>query len=377
MTVRAALTIACACALQCASPIRTSPIRSAPVAQPVARESAPATVSLAFTGDVIFGRYREAGFAAICQAECASPSSLFAGVAPLLEADITVGNLETPVVRALPAAAPIDTGKVFGATPAHVALLRAAGFDAMTVANNHWFDQRFDGVEQTPALLREQQIAPLGEAVRSAPWIRVSAVERAGLRVGFVAFTSVLNKPLVAGRPMVPFVEIDAIERRVTTVVRDASRGHDLVVVLAHWGEEYAAAPSPAQVRAARALVDAGASLVIGHHPHVLQRIERYRGAVIAYSLGNFLFDNPALSQRETGVLRVRARRGCVERAAFYPAMIEERPWFHTTVAGERDAHRINARLASLSADAALVEEGGALVVPLAPCRSERVDRAR
>jgi poly-gamma-glutamate capsule biosynthesis protein CapA/YwtB (metallophosphatase superfamily) len=311
VTVRAALTIACACAcaLQCASPIRTSRIRTAPVAQPVALESATATVSLAFTGDVIFGRYRDDGFAAICQADCASPSSLFAAVAPLLEADITVGNLETPVVRALPASAPIDTGKVFGATPAHVALLRAEGFDAMCVANNHWFDQRFEGVAQTPAVLREHGIAPLGEAVRAAPWIRVSSLDRAGLRVGFVAFTSVLNKPLVAGRPMVPFVEIDAIERRVAAVVREASRGHDLVVALAHWGEEYADAPSLAQVRAARALVDAGASLVVGHHPHVLQRIERYRGAVIAYSLGNFLFDNPALSQRETGVLRVRARR--------------------------------------------------------------------
>lgn len=362
-----------ACAAQCSSPARSVQPRAAPVA----RERTAATVSLAFTGDVIFGRYRDAGFSAICPAECAPSSSLFAAVAPLLDADITVGNLETPVVRALPARAPIDTGKVFGATPAHVALLRAAGFDAMTVANNHWFDQRFEGVEQTPALLREQQIAPLGEAVRSAPWIRVTSVERAGLRVGFVAFTSVLNKPLVAGRPMVPFVEVDAIERRVAAVVRDASRAHDVVVALAHWGEEYAEAPSPAQVRAARALVDAGASLVVGHHPHVLQRVERYRGAVIAYSLGNFLFDNPALSQRETGVLRVRARRGCLERAGFYPAMIEARPWFHTTVADERDAHRINARLAALSGDGALVEEGGALVVSLPPCGSQRVDRGR
>jgi hypothetical protein len=57
--------------------------------------------------------------------------------------------------------------------------------------------------------------------------------------------------------------------------------------------------------------------------------------------------------------------------------MIEERPWFHTTVAGERDAHRINARLSALSGNGALVEEGGALVVPLAPCRLERVDGAR
>jgi hypothetical protein len=368
VTVREALLLVSVCALRCASPQSASQSRA--VSAPVEREDEPPTVSLAFTGDVMFGRYRGEEFSAICHAECASGSSPFAGVAQLLAADITVGNLETPVVRALPASAPIDTGKVFGATPTNVALLREAGFDAMSVANNHWFDQRFEGVAQTPAVLRENEIVPLGEAVRSAPWIRASTLERAGLRVAFVAFTTKLNRPLVAGRPMAPLVEVDAIERRVAAVVRGAAREHDLVVALVHWGEEYADAPSLAQVRAARALVDAGANLVVGHHPHVLQRLERYRGGVIAYSLGNFLFDNLERPQRETGVLRVRARRGCVERAAFHPAMIEERPWFHTTVASPIDAHRINARLHALSGDGALVDEGGALVVRLPPCVS-------
>ncbi len=298
----------------------TGALAGAPVVAPSAG------ISLAFVGDVIFGRYRADRFVHLCGGPCDASASPLREVIPLLAADITVGNLETPVVRALPARAPIDTAKVFGATPTQVALLRASGFTALAVANNHWFDQRFEGVLETPEILREHGIVALGEAVRSAPWVRAVTVERRGVRVGFVAFTTVLNKPLVAGRPMVPFVDLDAIERRVVSVVREAARSNDVVVAVAHWGEEYAPEPSSAQVRAARALIDAGALLVIGHHPHVLQRIERYRRGLIAYSLGNFLFDNPALEQRETGVLRVRAARGCLEGASFHGATIALAP---------------------------------------------------
>ncbi len=368
------------CALACAcrtAPQRIEPQRAPQRAPTLAQrevparetrvESAPSSLEMAFVGDVIFGRYRASQFAAICQADC---GSLFSSVASLLASDLTVANLETPIVPSLPLEPPINTRTVFGATNAHVALLRAAGFHALNVANNHWFDQRFEGVTQTPSTLRAHDIVPLGEAVRARPWVRAVTIERRSMRVAFIAFASVLNKPLVAGRPMVPFVEIDDIARRVSPVVREAAHTHDVVVVSAHWGEEYVDHPSSAQESAARALVDAGATLFIGHHPHVLQRIERRGRSVIAYSLGNFLFDNPELAQRETGVLRVRARRGCVASATFHPVLIEARPMFHPVAARAATARTINARLGALSSGA-LREEGDALVLDRSPCDSQ------
>jgi poly-gamma-glutamate synthesis protein (capsule biosynthesis protein) len=79
-----------------------------------------------------------------------------------------------------------------------------------------------------------------------------------------------------------------------------AELGADFVVVSVHWGTEFEAHPAPGQIEAAHLLVDAGADLVLGHHPHVLQDIERYHGGVIAYSLGNFVFDEGFLSRRQT-----------------------------------------------------------------------------
>lgn len=355
----------------CAPPA-SLPVARAAIAEPRPTESRDAaarhprttaadTIDLAFVGDVIFGRYQRDGFRPICADECASPSALFSEVRPLLRADIAVANLETPVVRELPSTAPIETRKVFGATPAHVALLREAGFTAVTVANNHWFDQRFEGVLATPALLREAALVPLGEAVSRAPWVRAVTLERRGVSVAFIAIASVLNSPLVAGRPMVPFVAVEDIERRVAPVVRATRREADVVVVIAHWGVEYEREPLSSQVRAARALIDAGATLVIGHHPHVLQRIERYRAGLVAFSLGNFLFDNDEAQQRETGVLRVSVGRAGVARAEFTPVWIEDRPMLRPVPARGDRAHRINWSLISLSVGPSPRERDGVL----------------
>ncbi len=81
-----------------------------------------------------------------------------------------------------------------------------------------------------------------------------------------------------------------------------------------HWGTEYEPHPDEQQRVQAHALVDVGADLVLGHHPHVLQDFERYRGALIAYSLGNFLFDNPSLNQRQTVILQATLSRSGTAR---------------------------------------------------------------
>ncbi|MFO0631582.1 MAG: CapA family protein [Nannocystaceae bacterium] len=280
-------------------------------------------LELTFVGDVIFGRYRESGYDPIPE----EGNPVFDEIKTQLAADVVVGNLETPLVRSLPEGSPIGSRYRFGASLDMAKHLQRGGFTVMSLANNHWFDQRLDGIEQTPVLLQELGIVGLGAARRDAPVFRVETVEAKGWRVGFVAITTRTNAPVREGMPVLPYLETDRIDEDVAPVVREARANHDLVIVVVHWGEEYAEAPNSAQVRGAHALIDAGADLVIGHHPHVLQGIERHGDGLIAYSLGNFLFENTNDIPRLTGVLRIKAAgtgpRACLQQVVFHPAYIK------------------------------------------------------
>jgi poly-gamma-glutamate synthesis protein (capsule biosynthesis protein) len=308
---------------------------------------------LTFVGDVILGRYRDAGYDPIPDGE----HEPFAAVAELLRSDLVVGNLETPLVRTLPAQSPVGARYSFGADAALARHLVPAGFHALSLANNHAYDMLGTGVEQTPAILRELGIAPLGAArpagdpaeADDGP-VRVETIEREGWRVGFVAVTTVSNVPPLAGVAPLPLVETADLEAKVVPLVEDARVAHDLVVVLVHWGLEYADEPDWVQRQAARAMVEAGADLVIGHHPHVLQGIERHGHGLIAYSLGNFLFENVKEIPRLSGVLRVRYDgRGCMQAVVLHPAFVKSVPIKHPAPATGYMAAQVRERVRSLS----------------------------
>ena len=309
-----------------------------------------ATLTLAFVGDVMFGRYVPGGFAAIA-AEAQDP---FVEVAPLLvAADLAFANLETPVMARPPATSPWGTRMRFVTTPARLATLAAAGVDVVSLANNHHYDLRARGVAETPRHVEAAGLIAVGRARVTAP-VRAETLERAGWRVAVIAFSTVRNGEQRAGQPLLPFVEERAIARRVAPVVAAARATHALVIVVPHWGREYAAAPSTTIVRAAHALVDAGADLVIGSHPHVLQPIERYRDAVIAYSLGDFLFDHTRVDRRLAGVLTLAFARGagapCLAGARFTPTVHVATPTQHPALATGADADAVRARVVGLSA---------------------------
>lgn len=352
---------------------------SAPPSEPVAPSPAPAptpapvstrspTLELTFAGDVIFGRYRESGFDPIPEGDF----QVFGEIAPVLASDVVVGNLETPLVRELPSTSPIGARYRFGASPELAAHLKVGGFSVMSLANNHWYDQRIEGVEQSPEILRELGIMPIGAAVREPPVFRVETFETSGWKIGFVAITTRTNAPVREGGPILPYLRTDEIDTTVAPVVSAARDGHDLVVVVVHWGEEYAEAPSHAQVSAAHALVDAGADLVIGHHPHVLQAVERYGAGLVAYSMGNFLFENTNDIPRLTGVLRVRARADgrCLERVVFHPAYIKRTPVKHPTPATGGLGKRVRQRVIDQAArfDTRFAVEGEDLVLEAPGC---------
>jgi poly-gamma-glutamate capsule biosynthesis protein CapA/YwtB (metallophosphatase superfamily) len=323
----------------------------AAIAAPPAERLAPEleraeAFELTFVGDVILGRYRGDGYDPIPDGE----HEPFAAVTELLRSDLVVGNLETPLVRTLPAASPVGTRYSFGADAALARHLVPAGFHALSLANNHAYDMLATGVEETPAILAELGITPLGAASTDVDErVRVETIEREGWRVGFVAVTTQSNVAPLPGLPL-PLVETAALAARVAPLVEEARVAHDLVVVLVHWGLEYADEPDWVQQQAARALVEAGADLVIGHHPHVLQGIERHGHGLIAYSLGNFLFENVKEIPRQTGVLRVRYDgRGCMEAVVLHPAFVKSVPIKHPAPATGWMAGQVRERVRALS----------------------------
>ncbi len=157
--------------------------------------------------------------------------------------------------------------------------LAAAGFRVLFLANNHLLEHGPGPADETVTGLENRGLLPVGYppatgAVRSLAW--------EARHVTFLAYSFVRT----AAHDLFPFPPA-----RVLAAVEGAAADADLVVVSLHWGAEFARRPSPAQIRFGRDLVLAGARVVIGHHPHSVQPMEIYRDGLIAYSLGNYVFD--------------------------------------------------------------------------------------
>ncbi len=304
------------------------------------------TLTLTFVGDIIFGRYRDAGFDPIPE----NGFEVFSAIAPAIHSDVLLGNLETPLVYDLPEMSPIGSKFAFGASKDHAQHLVSAGFSAVSLANNHWFDQRLAGVEQTPKILEELGIVPLGAPTSAPDVFRVESVEAKGWRIGVLAFTNRSNAPQREDVPTLPFLSAREVPDQLAPVITDARDDYDLLVGFVHWGEEYEDGPSGAQRKAAHALIDAGADLVIAHHPHVLQGIEAYGDGLIAYSMGNFLFENTNDPARLTGVLRVTVRaEGCREEVRFHPAYVKRMPVQHPVPATGYMGRKVRERMRFVS----------------------------
>jgi poly-gamma-glutamate capsule biosynthesis protein CapA/YwtB (metallophosphatase superfamily) len=275
-------------------PAQGGPLR--PVATPATPVRTVARATIAAVGDVLMHEaVKRSAEAHGRDAPDGGYAWLFAPVADLLAAaDVTFANLETPVA---PVAGSGTRPFVFNAPPELLSALLRAGVDVVSVANNHAFDQGRKGFEETLRRLRDAGLLAVGAgpAERAAGPLRVEA---GGLSVAFFGWAHFLNQegnacpPSVVGASCVQVALLDRV--RAVEAVRAAAAEADAVVVSLHWGVEYEPQPRAEDVALAHALADAGALVVLGHHPHVLQPIELYpradgRTAVIAYSLGNFI----------------------------------------------------------------------------------------
>lgn len=253
-------------------------------------------ITLAFAGDVHGERQIAAGLAA-------GRNPLDPVAERLAAADLAVVNLETPVsVRGTPAAKTFT----FRAPPALLPALAAAGVDAVSVANNHALDYGYDAFADTLAFAAAAGVATLGGGANASAAYAPTVVKRPEGIVALLGLTRALHTRAWEAGPERPGLASAYDEAAAVAAVRAAAGVADLVVVAVHWGTERADCPDAAQLRLARLLSDAGADLIVGHHPHVLQGVARHGGTLVAYSLGNFVWYHDRVPSRFTGVLEVR-----------------------------------------------------------------------
>lgn len=206
----------------------------------------------------------------------------FAYVGDLLKADLVFGNLECCLTHR-------EEGRkknvVFAADPDTAGHLARHGFNLICLANNHVLDFGGPGLTDTLEELERRNLPHFG-AGRDAK--EASAIFHADVNGVLVAVVSTVDAAGADDGPTVSTLST----RATVEAVRRARDQADIVIVSYHGGTEMEAIPSSFVVRSLRQFIDAGADIVLGHHPHVLQAVETCRGGVIAYSLGNFVFDN-------------------------------------------------------------------------------------
>jgi poly-gamma-glutamate synthesis protein (capsule biosynthesis protein) len=266
-----------------------------------------AQVSFAVAGDVIpHEAVRAAAGAAVAAGDPTNSQgwgALLSDVSDVFKrADFGFVNLETPVA---PAHSHGSKPFMFDAPVALLEGLKASGIRIVSFANNHVMDQGWAGFAETREHLRDEGLlfAGSGDTVQQQ-WQPV-ITEANGIKVGWLGMTRWLNgnrNPDKDDQPHVNFFPYPgeaggapgADEAQVLAAVKSARAQCDFLVVSIHWGIEYAPAPRPEDVEVAHKMLEAGASVIVGHHPHVLQPVETYttqdgRNTVIFYSLGNFL----------------------------------------------------------------------------------------
>ncbi len=199
----------------------------------------------------------------------------------LRHSDVRFCNLESPL-STRGAHSPHDC--VFRADPSTVKVLTDGGFGIVSIANNHTLNSGRRTFLDTMDLLDKVGIKYAGGRREKAHSWWPAYVRVGGMVVGFLAYTD-LSFDDGSWNKVGP--DLSKLKRQVSLSRRQC----DLLVVSFHWGEEYQTVPSDRQRKVARAAIDAGAGLVLGHHPHVLEGMAAYRGAPILYSMGNFVFD--------------------------------------------------------------------------------------
>ena len=264
------------------------------------------------------------------------------------DSQVVIGNLEGPLTTRGTA----EEGKTytFRSPPDKVsAALKQAGFGVVTLANNHTLDYGPEGLAQTLEALDAVGIQHIGAGADLAAARRAAIVSVNGQRVAFLGYSVTLPETFYAGVHTAGTAF--GHEAQVRDDVIAARQQADIVIVSFHWGQEGKTELRDYQTHLGHVAIDAGAQAVLGHHPHILQAIEYYKGGVILYSLGNFTFGSYSKTAATSAVAQLSFRHGRLAALRMVPILVNNfEVQFQPRVLTGADADAVVGNLQRLSA---------------------------
>jgi gamma-polyglutamate biosynthesis protein CapA len=272
--------------------------------------------SAVMVGDLMFGRHVEQA------AERHGHDQLLAHVTPLLDADYVTGNLEQVVTDRADELPEADKLIHLASDQRALEALAGAGFTTLALANNHLMDHGIPGLRDTIAALDEVGFAYAGAGETLDDALAIDYQEHGDLTVATLSFSDAYVIGFVARAFQGGVLWADP--QRTSRLIQEADANADLVIAHFHWGTEYGFAPNQRQRELAEVAALAGADVVVGHHPHVLQSVERIGDTLVLYSLGNFVFDQGWSRTRESTVARYELAADGRARVSFVPIEIRE-----------------------------------------------------
>lgn len=237
--------------------------------------------------------------------------------------DITIINLETSITTR--GEKWKDKLYNFRSDPKNLKAMKEAGVEVVNLANNHSLDYGYEGFLDTLDYLDRHEIKRVGGGKNKEEALQGAILEKKGVKVGVLGFSRVVphvdwyatdKRPGIVGA-------YDAHINQILNRVKEMKDDVDILVVSIHWGEEGSSMPRQKEIDLARKLVDNGVDIVVGHHPHVLQPIEIYKGKPIFYSLGNFIFTSKSEIARETMIAQVVFKDKKIDKVHIIPCTIE------------------------------------------------------
>ncbi len=241
-------------------------------------------ISLAFVGDIMLDR----GVKSVIQKHGGGDYNYpFILITPFLKSfDFVFANLEGPVSQM-----GVNRGSIysFRMSPDSAQALRSANFGIVSVANNHIGDWGEEAMKDTLDFLTKDGVHYAGGGMNQYEAYSPRIVNIKGTKIAFLAFSQfgAGYTEAIGNKIGIAVIDTEKIKRSIAVAVN----GSDVVVVSYHFGDEYKKEPNDFQKKFARLAIDSGADIVIGHHPHVVEPVEKYLHGYIAYSLGNFVFD--------------------------------------------------------------------------------------
>ena len=263
----------------------------------------------------------------------------------LSRGDITIANLETPIAKS---GTEFSAKKFrFKAEPAVAAALRKSGINLVTLANNHSMDFGEPALLETLLHLNEAGIAWIGAGKNLSEARKMALYSIRGKKIAFLGYSLTQPTEFFAGNNRAGTTP--GLEKIFAEDIRRARQQADFVIVSFHWGTEGKSNVQPYQRIAGHKAIDAGADVIIGHHPHVLRGVERYNGGVIFYSLGNFVFASKSKTADAGMIVRLRLGDGGREAELLPLDILHRRVGFQPRLLTGAPADHIIQRLNTLS----------------------------